>query len=112
MRPSGQASGQAHPMVANYCNPSATTCNFSVAMHVIRRLVTLPDDVGNQLVRTLAKSFAAHATARDAKMAVPLIEYKGPECKTPTAPLLPGWDPARYQDAHECLLMLLEQIEK
>lgn len=113
MRPPGLESGQAHQTLANYCNPSATTCNLSVVLHVVRRLVTLPRDVDSQLVRTLAESFAAHATARDAKMAVPLIEYEWSEGKkTPTAPLLPGWDPARYQDAHECLLMLMEQIEK
>ena len=106
--------GTTEPVVsekANYSNPSATTCNLSVALHVIRELMPpLPPDTGDEVVRTIAESFVEYsAGGQEEKRALPLVDYD--QHGTPHAPLLPSWDPSRYQDAHECLTMLLERIE-
>ena len=95
---------------ANYSNPSATTCNLSVALHVIRELMPpLPPDTGDEVVRTITESFVEYsAGGKEGKRPLPLVDYD--QHGTPRAPLLPSWDPSRYQDAHECLTMLFERI--
>jgi len=98
--------------LANYSNPTATTCNLSVALHMIRELLKLPLNTGDECVRKLAASFDAHDTACD-KVALPLVEYRNENGRTvASAPLLQKWDPNDYQDASECLMVLLECIEK
>lgn len=98
--------------IANYSNRTATTCNYSVALHALRMLVPLPQEGGDKLVQELAASFATHGHA-SGKVAPPLIEYsKSHGAVVPKAPLLTGWDPAMYQDPSDCWQMLLQQIEE
>jgi hypothetical protein len=60
-------------------------------------------------VRELAASFEQLQDS-PTKVAPALIQYDANGCAS--APLLPGWDPNRYQDAQEAYLLLVNKVEQ
>ena len=60
-------------------------------------------------MRELAASFEQLQDS-PTKVAPALIQYDANGCAS--APLLPGWDPNRYQDAQEAYLLLVNKVEQ